>query len=456
MPNPDATERFGVGDVLAGKYRIERVLGRGGMGVVLEATHLLLEERVAVKLMLPEVLADQRVHARFFREAQLLARVRSEHVVRVRDIGELDTGEPYIVMEYLEGESLEERLEQVERLPSREVVDLVLEACEGLASAHRAGVIHRDIKPSNLFVTRAADGTPCLKLLDFGISKGAAAHDSTDPSLTSTQVSMGSPLNMSPEQMRSARDVDHRTDIWSLGVVLYRSLSGVHPFEAQSLMELCALVLESEPVVLTERVAALEPGLAEVIERCLKKAPEERFANVAELASALRPFASDEAATAAERCHRILFGADSTEPVRPPEVEPSVAVTSTSFERNRSVPIPSRRRSGWVLGGVVALVGILITGFALFPRPEQTTPRAAGGAPVAALPPERPATPSEPRDASLLASSLPQPSIVPTPSSPSSSPVPAVSSANRSRERLSTPKKGSTHKEPVDPYSLRK
>jgi serine/threonine-protein kinase len=213
-----------VGAVLAGRYRIERVLGRGGMGIVVKAMHLQLQQPVAMKFLLPKMLGKPKVVQRFLREAQAAARLKSEHVARVLDVGSLETGALYMVLEYLEGTDLASspRLQ----LGIGGIIDLMLQACEALAEAHALGIVHRDIKPGNFFLTRGADGTPLLKVLDFGISKVPA----TGRQLTATKSVMGTPAYMSPEQMRSSRDIDHRSDIWSLGVVLYQLLQGAPPF----------------------------------------------------------------------------------------------------------------------------------------------------------------------------------------------------------------------------------
>src|SRR5262245_36689886 len=183
-----------LGAVLAGRYRIDRVLGQGGMGIVVQAMHLQLHQPVAMKLLLPEVLGNQQIVQRFLREAQAAVQLRSEHVARVIDVGTLDTGAPYMVLEYLEGADLS-------NVPRSQLsvgggVDLMLQACEALAEAHSLGIVHRDIKPANLFITRRADGSALLKVLDFGISKTSAMGSQ----LTATMAVMGTPAYMSPEQ----------------------------------------------------------------------------------------------------------------------------------------------------------------------------------------------------------------------------------------------------------------
>ena len=207
---PESGAPVEVGEVVAGKYRVDRVLGTGGMGVVLAATQVDLDRRVAIKFLLPAALKNPEVVARFSREARSAAKIQSEHVARVIDVGVLPTGAPYMVMEYLDGSDLAQRISAGERLPLAEAVRYVLEACEALAEAHAAGIVHRDLKPANLFLARRPDRTSSVKVLDFGISKSPVG----DGGITSTQAVMGSPLYMSPEQLVSAKRVDHRTDIW--------------------------------------------------------------------------------------------------------------------------------------------------------------------------------------------------------------------------------------------------
>jgi serine/threonine protein kinase len=289
-----------VGAVLAGKYRVERVLGQGGMGVVVQATHLQLGQAVAVKFLLPEVLSNHDIVHRFLREAQAAVRLKSEHVARVIDVGTLETGAPYMVLEYLDGTDLA-HVSRAHLTPGM-VVDLILQACEALAEAHAIGIIHRDIKPANFFVTRRSDGSPVLKVLDFGISKAPVGAEGN---LTATQSVMGTPAYMSPEQMRSAKGADARSDIWSLGAVLYELLQGTQPFEADSFSAMCLKVAMEPMGPLT---VPLPPGLADIVYRCLEKDPQHRFQNVAELAAALAPFAAThtQAIVSVERAARTL------------------------------------------------------------------------------------------------------------------------------------------------------
>src|SRR5580700_4611207 len=235
-----------VGQVLAGKYRVERVLGRGGMGMVVAAEHLHLRQKVAIKFLLPD--ATDEVVARFLREARSAARIRSEHVARVLDVAELPDGAPYMVMEYLDGSDLSRVLRKRGPLPIEDAVDYVLQAGEAIAEAHMAGIVHRDLKPANLFLTTAADGSATVKVLDFGISKDSNETNADEAmALTRTTAVLGSPYYMAPEQMRSTRGVDARADIWSLGIILYQLLTKSVPFKSESFVELALMVVNEEP-----------------------------------------------------------------------------------------------------------------------------------------------------------------------------------------------------------------
>lgn len=276
------------GTVLGGKYRVDGVIGRGGMGVVLAARHLQLDQPVALKVMLPEYSRHPEAVARFLREARAAVRVRDEHVARVTDVGETDSGVPFMVMELLEGTDLESLSSSRGPLPVAETVELVLQACAGVAEAHALGIVHRDLKPSNLFLTRRRNGSPLVKVLDFGISK---ALDTRDGSLTSTSAMIGSPLYMSPEQVRTAKDVDARSDIWSLGAILYELLTGVAPFVADSASAVLARVVADEPAPLRQFRPELPVGLQDVVLSCLRKNRDERPRSVEALVQALLPFA---------------------------------------------------------------------------------------------------------------------------------------------------------------------
>lgn len=295
------------GDTIAGKFLVERVVGSGGVGVVLAARHLQLDERVAIKFLLPQASKNVVDVARFCREAQAASKLKTEHVSRIIDTGVLEDGAPYMVMEYLEGRDLHEILRMDGPPPVEETLEYVLQAGVALAEAHLLGIVHRDIKPSNLFLTTRPDGTPLVKVLDFGIAKASVdVYTGVGPQeLTKTSSLLGSPLYMSPEQIRSTKSVDARSDIWSLGIVLYELLCGSTPFDAESLTGVVASVIGSIPPPLGMRRADLPPKLVAVVNRCLEKEPADRFQSVAELATALEPFAPESAKISVVRILRL-------------------------------------------------------------------------------------------------------------------------------------------------------
>lgn len=288
MSKQEASNIVSVGDVLAGKYRVEKVLGMGGMGVVVAATHLDLREVRAVKLMRPDAASEQSVE-RFLREARAVVRLRSEHVAEVYDVGRLDSGAPYIVMEMLEGQDLAALQKRRGAFPIEEAVLYVSQACHALAEAHAAGIVHRDLKPGNLFLTRRKDGSPCIKVLDFGISKHTSPEFG-DPEMTGARDLMGSPLYMAPEQMRSASKVCARADVWALGAILYKLLTGRAPFQAPTVPEIFAAAL-AKPVKMPSAIRPDVPGgLDDVVLRCLDKQESRRYASATDLLTALQPF----------------------------------------------------------------------------------------------------------------------------------------------------------------------
>ncbi len=357
------------GDVVAGKYRIERVLGAGGMGIVVCARHLQLDDRVAIKLVHPEVVSNREVRERFLREARAAVRVKSEHVARVIDVGELPGGAPFMVLEYLEGESLDTTLASQGPLPLPTTVDYILQACEAIAEAHALGIVHRDLKPANLFLTRRADGSSCVKVLDFGISK-ETAPEAPSLSLTRTQQVLGSPYYMSPEQLTSSRSVDARSDVWALGVVLFELLTGTLPFSGETTAALAVEITTAEPASVRARRPELPPGIEAAIRGCLEKDREKRHASVAALARALAPFAPPGARSSIERILRTLGG------------EPAADAAAAGRPR---------RRRGALAAGALAL---LVAGAAAArwrkretPEPPAGPGRAAGPAPAPASAP---------------------------------------------------------------------
>jgi len=364
----------GPGELVAGKYVVERVLGMGGMGLVLAARHVDLDERVAIKMLLPHVPPQGEPAARFIREARAAIKIRSEHVVRVLDVGRLETGAPYIVMEYLDGCDLGQLVERSGPLPIDDAIEYVTQACEAIAAAHSLGIVHRDLKPGNLFLTYGADGRPCVKVLDFGISKISEGVGGPAPELTTTATIMGTPAFMSPEQLRSTRDVDARADIWSMGAIVYALLTGAPPYDGESNADVSAKIIRDPPPPLRSRRADASPELEAAVMRCLEKEPDRRFADVSELARALAAAANRESVrAAAERVARVAAGiaptlvsgheAGATSPAQAATPPAGDTRTASAWGESTGREERSRRRTGLVAGlllaGAVAGVGLV-------------------------------------------------------------------------------------------------
>jgi serine/threonine-protein kinase len=325
------------GDVLAGKYQVEEVLGAGGMGVVVAARHLVLRQRVALKFLRSHAAMLPEAYERFLREARAAATIQSEHVARAVDVGTFASGAPYIVMEHLTGMDLGKMLKMRGRVPLPDAVDLVLQACEAIAEAHVLGIVHRDLKPANLFLATRPDGSTSLKVLDFGLSKLTMTNpdDATEASLTATSSVIGSPHYMSPEQIRGLKYADARADIWALGVIFFQLVTGRRPFEGDGMPAVFASIAADVPPRLRTFLPGAPPQLEALVERCLEKDPGRRVQSVAELAQHLAPFGTAGAAISLDRILKLQAGAvayaypDST----------ATAVTAPAY-RPPAVPTP--------------------------------------------------------------------------------------------------------------------
>ncbi|MFO7180346.1 MAG: protein kinase [Pseudomonadota bacterium] len=415
--------------MLAGKYRIERVLGEGGMGVVVAAYHLQLEERVAIKFLLPAALESPEAVARFTREARAAVKIRSEHVARVSDVGTLESGAPYMVMEFLEGRDLAALVQQSGPLPPATAADYVLQACEAIAEAHTLGIIHRDLKPANLFLTTRPDGSPCIKVLDFGISKVTSAGSSgTELAMTRTQAIMGSPLYMSPEQMSSSRSVDARSDIWALGAILYELVSGTVPFEAETIPQLCGVILQEPPKPLRRARPDVPEAFEQIVLKCLEKDRGRRYQNVAELAAALGVFAPTSPSP--QRIARIV-GAQS----------PSLPAPSARARGPHLVVADTANRSTWARTftgsrartlGLVSAIAVALCAVALFfslRPPSDPAPTATVSAALTPSPSPAPlTTPPTLPSSDMRAVETARTALAPVPPEPSNeAPPPAPS-----------------------------
>jgi serine/threonine-protein kinase len=316
------------GDVLASKYRVEKVLGIGGMGVVVAAEHIELSQKVALKFLLKQAASNDELVGRFLREARASVRLKGSHVAKTLDVGRLDDGAPYIVMEFLEGRDLHAEIRGGRGpIAIEDAASYVVQAAEGLAEAHSLGIVHRDLKPGNLFLTRGVDGRPLVKVLDFGISKTMDTSIGGDGlSLTKTEMLLGSPLYMAPEQMRSSKSVDERSDLWALGAIAFELLTGRVPFEADTILELCFKVAQEKAPSPRELRDDIPEELALAVLKCLEKNPADRFPNVGELARAFEPFALARDRGTAERALDVL-GTGKRPPMRS---IPSIAAPAAS------------------------------------------------------------------------------------------------------------------------------
>ncbi|HJL18184.1 MAG TPA: serine/threonine-protein kinase [Sandaracinaceae bacterium LLY-WYZ-13_1] len=261
-----------VGRVVEGKYRIEKLIGRGGMGAVFRAVNTRIDKAVALKVLYRGYARGSDAERRFLREARIAGSLGHPHIVEVFDLGHLDDGKPFQVMELLEGQSLAERIQTDGALPEHEVLEIADQVLSALEAAHERGVIHRDLKPENVFLTRWR-GATVAKLLDFGVSKSLAEHTL---SITRTGVVVGTPYYMSPEQARGQGEVDHRIDVWAMGVLLYEAVTGVLPFNAQSVEKLLTKILTRRPVAPTRFRARLTPEVEALILDALAFEPDDR------------------------------------------------------------------------------------------------------------------------------------------------------------------------------------
>jgi serine/threonine-protein kinase len=350
----ELTPPVATGSLLAGRYSIETVLAEGGMGVVWLGRHVELDKPVAIKFLRRALCGKDAVVARFLNEARAAAALRSNHVVKVIDVGQLESGRPYLVMEHLEGTDLDALVERGGPLPVERAVDYALQVCEALAEAHGAGIVHRDIKPENLFLSQAGPAKATVKVVDFGLAKrldGAGAKVVTGP-----LENMGSPCYMSPEQIGTPQQVDERTDIWSLGVVLYRLLTGILPFDGDSLAEVCARVLNAAPAPLREGNPELDANIESIVARCLEKKPEDRFASVGELAKALERYV--DGAVSATRPASLTQSSLRT--LAPPKSASDPSASATPLDDEPITEIPGVRP---LRGRSIALA--LLLGFAV-------------------------------------------------------------------------------------------
>ncbi len=366
------------GDIIDGRYQLERIIGTGGMAVVVAAIDIDVSERVAIKFLFKKAARHKEILQRFEREKAVIGRLEGEHVARMLGSGVVKNT-PYMVMEYLQGRDLSELLRVQKTLGVEQAAEYLLQACEAVAEAHGLDIVHRDLKPGNLFLTHRPDGSPCIKVLDFGIAK-ILGGGGDEGSLTRTEVVMGSPHYMSPEQMVSAKEVSAATDIWALGVILHELLAGKLPFAERTTEKLCARVLNGEPTPLREDCPTCPEDLEQIVSRCLRRMPQDRFSDVGEFALALAPFAPLHARHLVSRIkHRLRHPGEA-----PPDVEqlPSVAPPRNPEDAPEAPTVyltkPSRipwKQAAFVAFGL-AMAGLGFAGGMLF-RGKPVEPPAA-------------------------------------------------------------------------------
>jgi eukaryotic-like serine/threonine-protein kinase len=454
------------GDILAGKYRVERVLGQGNMGIVVAATHIALGQLVAIKFLLANRSVGQEQLERFMREGRAAALLKSAHVTRVLDVGKLDDGMPYTVMEHLEGRDLKAILVEEGPLPIADAVEYVLQACEAIGEAHAAGVVHRDIKPANLFLTTDVSRMPCVKIFDFGISRLE-----TELTLTQDTASMGSPLYMSPEQLNSSHDVDGRADLWSLGASLFELLAGQTPYHADTMQQLCYRIFSGHPTPLSRLRPEVPAGLEAVIMQCLEKDRNRRFNNIAELAAGLAPWAPARAAAYPERVARVLnvqttpaTGGTLVLPVRtemassPVTSTQDTVLTRSTPQDARTAGQPAARLVGerdpipWRAVLTVVAVGVVALTVSL--GVKLRTDATAGASLSMVAPAAKPSTPAPPQTSIPVDEATSAPSVAAAPAI-SASALPASNAAHTPRSRPSPSSHDPVRPKPVPTVSAR-
>jgi eukaryotic-like serine/threonine-protein kinase len=408
-----------IGDVIDQKYRVTRLIGKGGMGSVYEGEHILVERRVAIKVLEP-ALERERAIARFEQEARSAGRIGNEHILDIYDIGSLPDGSRYLVAEYLDGETLRARIHRLGRLSPRVAAPLVLELLDGLGAAHRAGVVHRDLKPDNVFLVRQKAGrSDFVKLIDFGVSRFETLGDDR-LRMTTTGAVVGTPHYLSPEQARGRRDADARSDLFAVGIMLYEMVTGEVPFKAESFNDLLFQIVLEAPTPPERIVTDLDPAFAQIIAKAMAKDPADRYQSADELADALRRWATASGVALLYSPQSVPSG-DGEQPSPPalttpdggaairatsvPAPTPSAFGTSQLATGNRGWVARGMRKVG-TLGAVTAVAAVIAAalGVSLARRTGPPSQESAGE------PSSLTAPPGEPNAPSVLPASAAQPS----------------------------------------------
>jgi serine/threonine-protein kinase len=461
-----------LGQTLDGKYRIVRSLGEGGMGTVYEGEHVLIRRRVAIKVLHAELAANLQIVARFEREAQVAGRVGNDHILEILDLGRLPGGDRYMVMEYLDGETLGDRLARVRRISPGELLPLVDQVLDGLAAAHDAGIVHRDLKPDNVFILPAKPGrSEFVKIIDFGISKFRDTGQGMG--LTAAGTLMGTPYYMSPEQASGA-PVDHRADLYAMGVILFECLSGTVPFRAQTFNELIFEIVMSETPPLSVRCRNIDPALEAIVRKAMAREVTDRFQSARELAEALRgrQQTQEHAPTLVSAVGTPSAPPAAAERLTPPtnRPPPPVAVDKTlaSWESSRYPRI--RQSPRWIAvlsvasvallgGGVLGVYRLLGSGQGIGASGSSGLPTVPGGGSSDGLAPARTKQVSQPARAQWHADggtnhrgAGSEPLVVPV-DAPLVEPTPVVASATSPPKpvRVVAPRPAAARPKPLRP-----
>jgi serine/threonine protein kinase len=450
--SPTETPVSRVGELLADKYRIVRFIGEGGMGTVYEAQHAVVGRRFAVKFLHSDLAKQEEILERFKREARAAGALESEHIASVLDFGHASDGIPYIVMELLVGENLARFLAREGPLPVVRAVNIIIQACRGLTAAHAAGIIHRDLKPENLFVCRRDDGSDHIKILDFGIAKLAqAGSEGPLDSVTRTGATMGTPFYMSPEQARGAKDVDHRADVYGLGVILFEALSGQKPHPGDSYNAILYHILTQPPMPIATLRSGLPADLLEVVHRSLASDPDDRPATVMDLAQALSRHAGRQVTPIQSQFDlRVTRSSAAGPDTRPGSSDDRIGSTTARVKRSRIQ---------WLVGGLALALAGTAAVFLLRPRGDEPSRWPLQSGPVPFLVP-----PSNPPDAaaavvpSAPAFPLASPPAAPEGAAvPSSKPATVTTNSSRNGRKSAAPhpnrqsRREPRHVSPYDP-----